>query len=154
MFNRIDENLHYQSLIFEIGRSILVLTRHKCVSSSAAAMCCTGCPSDSDSMFIKSCCLKSEVLVYVWGFGLFFSFGYVLKLTTVSCATWTLCFQHTPVSFPCDSDLGCVFAAWLSHWAWPKCQHIPWSEVPAPGVPTMCRSSLVHSKRQSEVWQQ
>lgn len=106
MFHRTSENLHYQSLFFEIGRSVLVLARHKYVSSSAAAMCCTGCPSESPGTFNKNCCLKKWSLGARMRFRTFFYFGCVLKLTTVSCATWAPCFQQAPVSFPCDSDLG------------------------------------------------
>lgn len=87
----------------EIGRSVLAHPRHKCASRCAAAPCCTGCPRESPGTFIKTCCLKREVLVHVWGFG-FFSFGYVLKLTMVPVQP-ELCVSSTPQGHFCVTQI-------------------------------------------------
>lgn len=78
--------------------------------------------------------MKFWLMYGVWG--LFF-FDYVLKVTTVSCATWPRCSQHDPLSFPCDSM--CQKPGWCMQPCFPQvpgsqCQHPSAREVPAPGV--------------------
>lgn len=151
MFNRTGENLHYQSLFLEVGRSVLVLARHKCVSSSAAAMCC---PGESARTFIKSCCLEKWILVHVWDFGLFFPLWLCFKANHSFLCNLTSVFPAYLSVISVWLRSGLVFAAWLSPRAWPTVPACTRSEVPAPGGPATCRSSLVHSRRLLEIWQQ
>lgn len=138
MFHRTGENLHYQSLLY------IYIYRKECFGSCQAqilhAMCCTGCPNESPGTFIKTCCLKKWSLGACMRFWIF-SFGYVLKLTTVpvqpelSASSIPQCHFHVTQiwaglqpGFPLRPD--------------PQCQHAPGSEIPAPGVPNTCRYSL------------
>lgn len=78
--------------------------------------------------------VKSWRVYAVWD--LFF-FDYVLKLATVSRATWTQCSQHVPMSFPCDST--CQKLGWCVQPCFllvpgSQCQHPLGMEVLAPGV--------------------